>query len=383
MRKLTFLFIVLGALMVSCAKDETTSESSVDNTMEPTEAEVVEGIMTKSLSQLDVITDGESKSLGIVDYLLTDLIPTYGVSTIIKPLYSQIKDCYVDDTLTVGLNNLSGHFTAAFNRWIYKSADNLMFTFPWKNGEKVDYSILCSEELTESPIFHMENVFITLPREIQTSTKLDEEHLARTLLTSNYSNDGEDIIGDFKVKGNLLDSLSSEGYLSFSIYDGAVISCEFEYSVIDKEGGKPVVIVYEDGITGVDKVTITMDGRLRFEMEAFDIPQLVVVMLLGNSALKDNPSASNVEYYREMVAEFNEQSNIHFYLDGVLTGKVTLEVLEDNGTYAVDLVMAYDKDDSRYEIHGIYSGINTLVQRASSLISIIKDLFDLIIEQQE
>jgi len=375
MRKLSFVLATLCAVAVSCTKEQASNEPA-ERVAEKTDAQVVEEIITKSYSQMDSLSANDVKSWKIAHYLITDLLPKYGVMPILKPVWDQIKDCYRDDTLRVGLNDIHGHFKAAFNTWYYTDADDLQFEFPGIDGEKVRHSIVCGDELTQAPIYSRENIFILMPEQIDVTTVVEQDTVSSSRLVSEIIPDGSFKDGTFKYSGKQLDDLRSQGVLKFTSSSDEISEMSVDYSIVDRNDAKVFGITYEWCETPADLVVITFGDRVRFKLEGKDIVSTIATLVLANTLLDKDQSESTLESIREMVQTANENLNVTFYLDEVIQGKLKFALIEDNGVYAVDLVMVYEKDGTEYQIKNIVPAAKALISRISAFIGIFNDIKD-------
>lgn len=377
MRKLSLILAALCAVALSCTKEAASSDPEVI-VSEKTDAEVVEEIITKSSSKVDSLSVSDMGFYRNVHHLLTGLLPKYGVLPIIKPIYDQIKGCYQNDTLRVGLNDIHGHFKAAFNTWHYSDADDLQFVYPGVDGETVEHTIVCGDELTDSPLFSHGNIFIMMPKQIDATMVADKDTLSKSRLVSEIVSDGGFKDGSFEYSGMETDTLRSKGILKFVSSDSSINEMSLAYSIVDNGGKKVFGIDYVWEGTPVDKIVVTFDDRVHFRLDAKDIVSCIAIITLCNSQLEHDQSESTLESIKETIEEANRELDVNFYLDGKIEGKLKFALVQDNGIYAVDLVMVYEKDGTEYQVKNVVPAAKALIGRVSSFIEIFNDIKDYI-----
>jgi len=375
MRKVTFILALIGAFAVSCTKEASLDEvEKVEN--EPTDPQVVEEIIVKTLGEVQTQTTSDYTTFQVIGEFFTEAIPEYGVLDILEPVAEQIYNCYQNDTLKVGLSNITGHFQGGFEAWKYTEADDLQFIYPNSANDIDKIAFAASKEVTKSPLYQLFNVVITLPKEINASVSVNDENISKTKINSEYFKEDSYSEGDFKLAFGSKTNLTSTGVVSFQIEDEDIEYLKVGYDIVNKDGIKLISVGYLNDLTAIDYVNITLYDRVMIDVDFTDLKEFFSGLVLYNVLLQNDPSRLNVEYVKAKVAELNKELDIHFYLDGIFKGYITMEVTQDNGYYMVDVVMTYEGSEEKYQLHDAISWIIDLYQECNSTIDMISAIID-------
>lgn len=379
MRKIIFVTAIFGAMLMSCAKNEI-PEQEEEWVTEPTDAEIVEGIMTESLAAISDQTESISPGINAALEFFTVAIPNYGIQTLMEPIVEQIMDCWKWSGLEFGLSNIHGHFAGGFEMWNYTEAEDLQFTYKGRDNKQNKIQIVASEEITESPLYEEWPLTITLPQEVETTVSVADKEILSTVLNTEYSVDGRDTSANFKI--GIYSTSDNTGFanVKYEKEGNSLSALNIEYNIIDKEGNGLFGLSYNYDWILFDQIDVTMGSRVRISAGTLNLAAYFTALVGCNASLKEDQSEENIESIRETLDSLNDICKIRYYLDEEEEGTITLELIQDNGIYQVDAVMTYEEDGSKYQIPGLVSSISDLYDSINTIIDFTNRIIDFIIE---
>lgn len=377
MRKVIFATAIFGVLMVSCAKNEI-PEKEEEQVTAPTDAEIVEGVMSQSLSAFTEQMNCLSTGIGVASEFFTVAIPENGIQGLIEPIAEQIWNCWGWDGLKFGLSDISGHFDGSFETWKYTEADDLQFTYEGSSGEQDKIRILASQEVTDSPIYEDWPIYITMPQEIKTEVSIDDKEIINTVVNSKYVTDGSTTSAEFKVAFTTPSPNISTADVKVELESESLDGLEINYAINDNSGNELFKINYDYNLLIFDQIDITMGGRVEIIASTANVATYVAALVACNRSLRNDQSKDNVRSIKNIIDSLNYVSDIDFYLDDEEEGNITLALLQDNGIYKVDAVMRYADDGTIYQIPELVSSMSDLYENIDTIIDFTKRIIDYI-----